>query len=151
MTPEFESAVDEELVGRPGARGRDPDGSWSAPARGVETVAEPPGLVPRGLAPRHASLSPEDARKAWLQAGIRRQRAACGCELGSLFLIVATVAYLACVGFGVANWSAAGTLWRGIVFVLSSAVIGKLLGLAYAGVRLHQLRRALRREFGTSA
>ena len=89
----------------------------------------------------------EQQRKARIQASIQRYSAACGCELASLFMIRATVSFLAYVTFRVSAWSAGGTLWRGSVWVLSLTVVGKLLGLTYARVRLHILRSTQRREF----
>ena len=97
---------------------------------------------------RHSSalLAPDQARLARIQAGIQRYRSACGCELASLFMIGATISFLAYVVFGAADWPASGTLWRGTVWIVSFAVLGKLLGLTYARIRLHMLRAAERRE-----
>lgn len=66
-------------------------------------------------------------------------------------MIGATVSFLAYVMFGAADWPASGTLWRGTIWVVSFAVLGKLLGLTYARVRLHMLRREERKEFGATS
>jgi hypothetical protein len=85
-------------------------------------------------------------RTAQIHADIQRHRSACGCELASVFMISTIVLFLTYIAFGPANWSAREAVWRGIVWVLSVSVVGKLLGLAYAGLRLHMLRAALRKE-----
>jgi hypothetical protein len=97
--------------------------------------------------------SPGADRKAQISADIQRFRSACGCELASLFMIAATVLFLTYIAYGPGKWSAGEALWRGMVWVVSVSVVGKLLGLAYARVRLQMLRSALRRElqFSTTA
>jgi hypothetical protein len=94
-----------------------------------------------------APFGPYEDRKAEIQAGIQRYSSACGCEVASLFMIGATVVFLMPITFGQAGWPGGGALWRGIVWVLSVTVVGKLLGLTYARVRLQMLRSAQRREF----
>jgi hypothetical protein len=97
-----------------------------------------------------ASLSHGEDRKAQIQADIQRYSSACGCELASLFMIGATVLFLTFIVFGPGNWTASGTLLRGCVWVFSVTIVGKLLGLTYARVRLHMLRSAQRRELQVS-
>ena len=90
-------------------------------------------------------------RHAAIEAGIRRHSSACGCELGALFMIGAAVAFVAYVTLGATGWSPGQTAWRGAVWVLSLSTVGKLLGLAYARVRLQMLRSEKRRAIGSSA
>ena len=108
-------------------------------------------LKPNNLFDRTRSIRSTKAKadmkrrdSAQIQAAIQRYSSACGCELGSLFMLGATVAFLAHLRFGVDHWSTAGTWWRGCLWVLSWGVVGKLLGLSYARIRLHMLRSAQR-------
>jgi uncharacterized membrane protein len=98
-----------------------------------------------------ATAPAQEERQAQIQAGIRLYSAACGCELGSLFMIGTTVIFLTYLSFGPSSWSVGEAVRRGFVWVVSCAVVGKLLGLTYARVRLHMLRSALRREHHESA
>ncbi len=78
---------------------------------------------------------------------MQRHRAACGCELGSIFTLIAVIglgAYLI-TGQG-GPWSGLGTLARGLTWVVSMSVAGKVLGLGYARLRLIQLGRELERS-----
>lgn len=81
-----------------------------------------------------------------IRADIRRYEASCGCELGSVFAIVSLVGYTAHVVLGQGQWPG----WRGVgwvaVWVISLSVVGKLIGLAYARVRLLRLQAQLERE-----
>jgi hypothetical protein len=149
MMPKSELALNGTLVGRSNSQECQSGGSRSASAGRGELADDQMRLEPLAPAVHSAPLAPDEDRKARIQAGIQRYSAACGCELASLFMIGATVLFLAYVTFGVANWSAGETLWRGSVWVLSLTVVGKLLGLTYARVRLHMLRSAQRREFRT--
>lgn len=145
--PKSEPAPNGALVGRSNSPERRSGGSLSASAGHGELNGDHMGLEPLAQAVHSVPLAPHEDRKARIQAGIHRYSAACGCELASLFMIGATVSFLAHVTFGVATWSPGGTLWRGSVWVLSSTVVGKLLGLTYARVRLRMLRSAQRSEF----
>lgn len=89
-------------------------------------------------------------RHTAIEAGIRRYSSACGCELGALFMIGAAVVFAAYVALGATGWSRGETAWRGAVWILSLSTAGKLLGLAYARVRLQMLRSAQRRAIGSS-
>ena len=84
-------------------------------------------------------------RTAYLRAQIAQQQAACGCELGTLFALAALACFVAEWLAGEPGWSAAGTLGRGLVWVIGWSFVGKLLGLGYARLRLVQLRAELRR------
>lgn len=89
--------------------------------------------------------NPDAERVALIRADMQHYRAACGCELGSVFTLIATVGFLGYALTGhAAGWSAAGTLGRGLLWVVSMSLVGKLLGLAYARLRLLQLGRELR-------
>lgn len=91
-------------------------------------------------------LSSGEDRKTRLEAGIRYYRSACGCELASLFMIGATIVFLVYVAHGREEYAVGEALLRGVMWILPVTVGGKLLGLAYARVRLQMLRSALRRE-----
>lgn len=95
-------------------------------------------------------LSPSEERKTRIEAGIQHYRSACGCELASVFMIGATVLFLVYVAYGREEYAVGEALWRGVMWILPVTVVGKLLGLTYARVRLHMLRAALRRELQIS-
>jgi hypothetical protein len=89
-----------------------------------------------------ARLLPDtDARKATIRADIARLGNECGCALGGVFLVVATVlvtSYAVAAGeLGV--WSVA----RGVLVVLAASMLGKLAGILIAVARLTLLRRRL--------
>lgn len=85
-------------------------------------------------------------RVARIREDIQRYDASCGCELGSLFAVGSLLGYAAHVAFGQGQWPG----WRGAgwaaLSVISLSVVGKLIGLTYARVRLVQLQAQLRSE-----
>jgi hypothetical protein len=98
-------------------------------------------------------IAPQTA--AWMELRLNRWYFACGCEQGSvavLLTLVTSVLWGMLQGFdGPLIW------WRILSYVAASALVGKLLGLGYARVRLRYLYRrleahyrALRREVGTA-
>lgn len=81
-----------------------------------------------------------------IRAEMRRYEASCGCELGSVFAIASLLAYLAHQVLGQGTWPGwDGTGWAA-VWVISLSVVGKLMGLGHARVRLGRLRAQLDRE-----
>jgi hypothetical protein len=78
------------------------------------------------------------------RAQIRRYEASCGCELGLVFTIGSLLTYAGYTTLGPGQWSA----WWAAVGVISLSVIGKLIGLAYAHLRLIGLRSQLADELG---
>jgi hypothetical protein len=90
-------------------------------------------------------------RVEWIRVQIRRYEASCGCELGLVFTIGSLLSYAGYVTLGPGRWSA----WAAAVVVISCSVIGKLIGLAYAHLRLiglrSQLADALVVKFGDEA
>jgi len=63
-----------------------------------------------------------------------------------VFALAAVIGFLVYVGSGRGgDWSWAGTLARGLTFVVTVSIAGKLLGLAHARVRLVRLRAELGR------
>ncbi len=84
-----------------------------------------------------------EGRKAWIEAEITRYRSACGCELASMFMLVATIWFLLYVAMGSSGWSVGQTVRHGAVWIFSTALVGKLMGLAYARIRLRMLRSLL--------
>lgn len=86
-----------------------------------------------------------------IRADIRRYEASCGCELGSVFAIGALLGYGAHFVLGLGQWPG----WHGAgwaaVWVLSLSVVGKLIGLGYARVRLVRLREQLQRELQSAS
>ena len=89
---------------------------------------------------RNSFSSRAKDRETRRQVDILRYRSACGCELGSVFMIASTTAFLMYVTLRPVNWSLTGSVFRGLVWVVSMSVFGKLVGLTYARVRLHMLR-----------
>jgi hypothetical protein len=93
-----------------------------------------------------AFIDTEVDQRYRIHAEIARHRAACGCELGSAFALVAFLGFVMYVASGHGNdWSWWGTLARGLAWVVTVSVVGKVIGLAYAQVRLVRLRAELRR------
>jgi hypothetical protein len=80
------------------------------------------------------------ASGAAIEADIQRYSSACGCELGALFMVGGGVVFSAYATLATTDWSTAETFWRGGLCVLSLSILGKLLGLGYARVRLRMLR-----------
>lgn len=121
-----------------------PDGAEKCPGDG--------GRGRRGLAShedcaqRFTSVSVAEYRKAQILERLKRYSSSCGCELASIFMLVAVVLFLIHIARGPAEYSLGEAAWRGFVRVLSATVLGKFLGLTYARVRLHMLRSALRKE-----
>lgn len=78
-----------------------------------------------------------------LRADIRRHEKACGCEAGS---VMGLVALFSAIGYTVLgadsplSWANALSVGG---WVIASAVVGKLIGLGYARIRLSQLRAQL--------
>lgn len=90
------------------------------------------------------SREPDEDAIARIRAEMRRHRAACGCEVGSVFTLIALVGLLAYLLSGHGDdWTALGTLARGFGWVIAMSVVGKCLGLGHARLRLVQLGRQL--------
>jgi hypothetical protein len=117
----------------------------------IRTAADLQSLRTRnGRAPRPdrlaldvEGLSEREAR-AW-EATLSRYYFACGCEVGSVVLLLALVGYLAFLavapgGFGAATW---GDGLRGVAVCLVAALTGKLGGLLHARFRLGAAIRSL--------
>jgi hypothetical protein len=89
------------------------------------------------------ALSEADA-KAW-ETQLSRYYFACGCEVASVFLLVALVGYVlvigvASTGFGSATWR---ELFGGVLICFVAAITGKVAGLLYARGRLRATIRSL--------
>jgi hypothetical protein len=79
-----------------------------------------------------------------IHAEMRRHRAACGCEVGSVFAMVTLVGFVAYLLSGHAGeWTALGTFGRGFAWVVAMSVVGKCVGLGHARLRLVRLGREL--------
>jgi hypothetical protein len=65
-----------------------------------------------------------------------------------LSAIIAYLAYLLC---SENSWSVGESVLYGALWVILMSTAGKLLGLAFARVRLHMLRTTLRREFSANS
>jgi hypothetical protein len=86
-----------------------------------------------------------DTRVAELRREIATQEAACGCELGSIFTFSALALFMAHLAVNDTSWSTAGALGRGVLWVVGCSLVGKLLGLGWARLRVIQLREELHR------
>lgn len=139
------------LVGNPNSQEQRSSGSHSVSTRPGVLNSDHIGIEPLAQLAYSAPLACGEDRRARIRADIRRYSASCGCEVGSLFMIAAMVSFLAYLAFGAAGWSTGSAVWRGVVWVISWAVAGKLLGLIYARIRLHLLLAAQRREFAIPA
>jgi hypothetical protein len=89
------------------------------------------------------------ASRAAIEADIRRYSSACGCELGALLAAFGAISFSVYATLATTGWSTVETFWRGGIWVLSLSVLGKLLGLGYARVRLQMLRAEQRRAFSS--
>ena len=91
-------------------------------------------------------LDPDESER-WERA-LNRYAFSCGCELGSAFLVAAIIAYLGVralqpLGLGAIGWQQVGiALAIGVV----AALVGKLVGLLYARIRLQLTVEGLHRR-----
>jgi hypothetical protein len=87
---------------------------------------------------------PDKDVKSW-QTELSRYYFACGCEFGSVVLLVALLSYVIAVavashGFETATWR---DLVGGVVVCVIAAGVGKLTGLLYARYRLRMTARSI--------
>jgi hypothetical protein len=90
-----------------------------------------------------ARLPADDPERATLQARAVAYSAECGCKLGATFLagaLVLAVVYLALAGPGLLTCGVA------LAFVFIATIVGKLIGLLVASVKLSFLRWSLSRR-----
>jgi hypothetical protein len=91
-----------------------------------------------------ARLPPDDPDKEVLQARAARYGRACGCSAGAFFLTAATLlvaAYFAFAGdLGVLSALA------GLGVVVAATIVGKLVGMSLATLRMGMLRRSVDRR-----
>lgn len=109
----------------------------------VQTSTFLPG---RSLHLRLQGLDPNEAR-TW-ETRLNRHYGTCGCGTSAAFLSVAlcgSVFVLATQPRGLLA-AGAGDLGLAAIVVLSAGIVGKLVGMAMARVRLHLTIRALRRR-----
>lgn len=91
-----------------------------------------------------ARLPSDDPEKPALQARASGYSRACGCSTGALFLVASTI--LAAVYFAAGGELAVRTVLAGIGFVLAASLLGKIVGLATATLRLRLLGRSIDRR-----
>lgn len=88
---------------------------------------------------------PTDAARR-LERQLNRWYFACGCEQGSLAVLVML---LACLTAGItAGFDGLFEWWRIVGYVMAAALGGKALGIAYAKARLRGLYRRLEVYYG---
>jgi hypothetical protein len=92
-------------------------------------------------------LPDEDPRRAQARARIAALAGECGCTLGGVFLAVAAV--LAVAYFAAGGRVAAGPVLLALGLVLAASLLGKLVGLGVARLRLLALRRSLSRRIAS--
>lgn len=81
-----------------------------------------------------------------LERQLNRWYFACGCEQGSLSVLMML---LACLTVGiVAGFDGPLQWWRIVAYVMAAALGGKALGIAYAKARLRGLYRRLETYYG---
>jgi hypothetical protein len=117
----------------------------------IRTVADLESLLAkprRGRRPDQLVLDveglPDKDVKSW-QTELSRYYFACGCEFGSVVLLVALLSYVIVVavashGFETATWR---DLVGGVVVCVIAAGVGKLTGLLYARYRLRMTARSI--------
>jgi hypothetical protein len=91
-----------------------------------------------------AQLALEPSERADVDVRVARYNRECGCALGGVFMVAAFVAVFAYIA--VTGALTIGVFGASIAFVLVSSLLGKVLGLAVASVRLELLRRSLSRR-----
>lgn len=103
-------------------------------------------LPGRSLHLRLQGLDPNEAR-AW-EKRLNRHYGTCGCGTSAAFLSVALCGSLFVLATRPGGLLAAGAgdLGLAAIVVLSAGIVGKLVGMAVARVRLHITLRALRRR-----
>jgi hypothetical protein len=89
-------------------------------------------------------LALESSERSDVQARTARYNRECGCSLGGLFMVAALLAAVAFIVV-TADFSI-GVAGAGIAFVIVTSLLGKVLGLVVASVRLGMLRRSLLRR-----
>jgi hypothetical protein len=89
------------------------------------------------------ALPPEAAGR--LERGLNRWYFACGCEQGSTVVLMTL---LTCSATGLfTGFDGPFVWWRIVGYVMAAALVGKVLGLAYAKARLHGLYRDLETHY----
>ena len=90
----------------------------------------------KGFAPDQASH--------W-QRRLERYAFSCGCESGSVFLLVAIITYMVVLTMSPQGLSGVGRAEVGIALALgvAAALVGKAVGLLYARIQLHRTVEAL--------
>lgn len=89
-------------------------------------------------------LGLDPSERAEVHARMDRYNRDCGCALGGVFTVAALLTVV--VYIAVTAAFAIGVIGAGIAFVFASSLLGKVLGLAVAAVRLGLLRRSLSRR-----
>ncbi|MGE5763863.1 MAG: hypothetical protein ACM3ZF_08320 [Mycobacterium leprae] len=83
--------------------------------------------------------------RASLERRLNRWYFACGCEQGSVAVLLTLVAGI--VGGLLHGFDGPLVWWRVMLYVVAAALAGKVLGLAYARLRLRSLCRRLEERF----
>jgi hypothetical protein len=91
-----------------------------------------------------ARVSPDDPERIELAARARKHSRDCGCAMGGAFLAIATL--LALAYFAATLDVSVRGVFAGVLFVLVATLLGKLIGLLLAWVRLARLYRSLSRR-----
>jgi hypothetical protein len=91
-----------------------------------------------------ARLPPDDPVTSALQARAARYGRACGCSTGALFLVVS--ALLVVAYFAAGGEPDVLTAVAGLGFVAVATIVGKLVGMSLATLRLRLLRRTIDRR-----
>lgn len=91
-----------------------------------------------------ARLPSDDPERPALEARASGYARACGCSTGALFLVASTI--VAAVYFAAGGELAFQTVLASIGFVVAASLLGKLVGLAAATLRLRLLGRSIDRR-----
>ncbi|HEX5706997.1 MAG TPA: hypothetical protein VFX96_06860 [Pyrinomonadaceae bacterium] len=109
-----------------------------------------PGMRPRGVARVRIETDAVARERAddW-EKRLNRDYNACGCDTGSIVMLVGVGGYLAWLalragGLKSLGW---GDLWVGLGVAFASAVVGKLVGLAAARGRIEGTIREIKSEW----
>ena len=91
-----------------------------------------------------ASFPDEPPDAVLVRAHVRRYVNECGCAAGGIFLVLAAVAVL--ITLIVTDSWRLPLLLGSTLAIVAASIVGKMTGIAIAALRLHSLRRRLRRR-----
>ncbi len=93
----------------------------------------------------------EMTKKEATQAKIHQLERSCGCEAGSILGLAALIGNIAFLALEDGRWAGWPTVASFGIWVVGAGVVGKLIGLGWARLRIVQLRTQLNRQYDQAA